>query len=112
MARSKVRHVAVMTKNREKMVEFYQKVFGLEPKRGFGGAIYMSDGDVNIAQLGDQLALKWSSFENVLGHWHYDTFRAEPGNRIGRDLVTFTLGGDGQVVKLQFLGQEFKKLKE
>ena len=35
--RPKVAHVAVMTKNREKMVEFYQKVFGLEPKRGFGG---------------------------------------------------------------------------
>src|SRR5215475_3510301 len=49
--RPKVRHVAVMTKNRQKMVEFYQKVFGLEPKRGFGGAIYMSDGDVNIALI-------------------------------------------------------------
>ena len=49
--RPKVRHVAVMTKNREKMVEFYQKIFGLEPKRGFGGAIYMSDGDVNIALI-------------------------------------------------------------
>ena len=49
--RPKVRHIAVMTKNREKMVEFYQKVFGLEPKRGFGGAIYMSDGDVNIALI-------------------------------------------------------------
>jgi catechol 2,3-dioxygenase-like lactoylglutathione lyase family enzyme len=33
--RPKVRHVAVMTKNREKMVDFYQKIFGLEPKRGF-----------------------------------------------------------------------------
>ncbi len=51
MNRPKVRHVAVMTKNREKMVEFYQKIFGLEPKRGFGGAIYMSDGDVNIALI-------------------------------------------------------------
>ena len=49
--RPKVRHVAVMTKNREKMVEFYHKIFGLEPKRGFGGAIYMSDGDVNIALI-------------------------------------------------------------
>src|SRR5258705_11965900 len=49
--RPKGRHVAVMTKNREKMVEFYQKIFGLEPKRGFGGAIYMSDGDVNIALI-------------------------------------------------------------
>lgn len=49
--RPKVRHVAVMTKNREKMAEFYQKVFGLEPKRGFGGAIYMSDGDFNIALI-------------------------------------------------------------
>jgi catechol 2,3-dioxygenase-like lactoylglutathione lyase family enzyme len=49
--RPKVRHVAVMTKNREKMAEFYEKVFGLEPKRGFGGAIYMSDGDVNIALI-------------------------------------------------------------
>ena len=51
MNRPKVRHVAVMTKNREKMVEFYQKIFGLEPKRGFGGAIYMSDGEVNIALI-------------------------------------------------------------
>ena len=49
--RPKVRHVAVMTKNRDKMVEFYQKIFGLEPKRGFGGAIYMSDGDVNVALI-------------------------------------------------------------
>ena len=51
MERPKVRHVAVMTKNRKRMVEFYQKIFGLEPKRGFGGAIYMSDGDVNIALI-------------------------------------------------------------
>lgn len=49
--RPKIRHIAVMTKNREKMAEFYQKVFGLEPKRGIGGAIYMSDGDVNIALI-------------------------------------------------------------
>ena len=47
----KVRHVAVLTRNREEMVKFYQKVFGLEPKRGFGGAIYMSDGDVNVALI-------------------------------------------------------------
>lgn len=51
MERPKVRHVAVVTKNRDKMVEFYQKIFGLEPKRGFGGAIYMSDGDTNIALI-------------------------------------------------------------
>ncbi|HEY6198207.1 MAG TPA: VOC family protein [Candidatus Binatia bacterium] len=49
--RPKVRHIAVMTRNRPKMVEFYEKVFGLEPKRGRGGAIYMSDGDVNVALI-------------------------------------------------------------
>jgi catechol 2,3-dioxygenase-like lactoylglutathione lyase family enzyme len=49
--RPKVRHIAVMTRNRPKMVEFYQKVFGLEPKRGNGGAIYMSDGEVNVALI-------------------------------------------------------------
>src|ERR1051325_11306578 len=47
--RPKVRHVAVMTKNREKVVEFYQKIFGLQSKRGVGCAIYMSDGAGNIA---------------------------------------------------------------
>jgi catechol 2,3-dioxygenase-like lactoylglutathione lyase family enzyme len=49
--RPKVRHIAVMTRNRPKMVEFYEKVFGLEAKRGRGGAIYMSDGDVNVALI-------------------------------------------------------------
>ena len=62
--RPKVRHIAVMTKNREKMVEFYQKIFGLEPKRGFGGAIYMSDLDrnVRVVSLSSLVRMKLTSF--------------------------------------------------
>ena len=66
--RPKIRHVAVMTQNREKMVEFYQKVFGLEPKRGLGGAIYMSDGDVNIALI----EVKRSDQQEGINHYGFE----------------------------------------
>src|SRR5256885_15094597 len=93
--RPKVRHVAVMTKNRDKMLEFYQKVFGLEPKRGFGGAIYMSDGDVNIALLevkrDDQkeginhFCFEVADLEDIKRRLQASGFRAEIDSKSAKD---------------------------
>jgi hypothetical protein len=50
------------------MVDFYQKVLGLEPKRGFGGAIYMSDGEVNIALI----ELKREDQKEGISHYGFE----------------------------------------
>ncbi|HEY7166120.1 MAG TPA: VOC family protein [Candidatus Binatia bacterium] len=48
----KIRHIAIRTSNPEKMCSFYQETFGFEViGRTPGGAIYMSDGYMNLALL-------------------------------------------------------------
>jgi catechol 2,3-dioxygenase-like lactoylglutathione lyase family enzyme len=52
MAQARVRHIAINVKDREKMADYYKKVFGMEEKyRGPGGTIYLSDGYLNLALL-------------------------------------------------------------
>ena len=54
MERPRIRHIAVNVQDREKSAEYYKKVFGLEEKhRGENGTIYLSDGFVDLVQIGD-----------------------------------------------------------
>jgi catechol 2,3-dioxygenase-like lactoylglutathione lyase family enzyme len=54
---ARIRHIALLTKDTEKLAEFYQASFGLkevarsgEPSE-HGRAIYLSDGHINLAIL-------------------------------------------------------------
>jgi len=49
---AKIRHLAIKTKNPERLATFYEQVFGLKRIRSEpGGAIYMSDGYLTLALL-------------------------------------------------------------
>jgi catechol 2,3-dioxygenase-like lactoylglutathione lyase family enzyme len=45
----KIRHLAIASSNREKLAEFYKQAFGMKEVKGEGGAIYLSDGSINLA---------------------------------------------------------------
>ena len=45
----KIRHIAIVSSNREKLAEFYKQAFGMKQVQGEGGAIYLSDGSINLA---------------------------------------------------------------
>jgi catechol-2,3-dioxygenase len=45
----KIRHIAIASANREKLAEFYKQAFGMKHVQGEGGAIYLSDGAINLA---------------------------------------------------------------
>jgi methylmalonyl-CoA/ethylmalonyl-CoA epimerase len=45
----KIRHVAIASSDPEKLSEFYKTAFGMERVHGMGGAIYLSDGSINLA---------------------------------------------------------------
>jgi catechol 2,3-dioxygenase-like lactoylglutathione lyase family enzyme len=51
----KLRHFAIVVKNKEKSAKFYEEAFGLKrvgsEDLGWSSAIYMSDGVVNLALL-------------------------------------------------------------
>ena len=54
MERPRIRHIAinVVEEEREKLADYYKQVFGMEEKyRGPSGAIYLSDGFVDLALI-------------------------------------------------------------
>src|SRR5215469_12330 len=54
---ARIRHIALLTKQQEKLAEFYKRAFGMtevfrhESRAGGGPAIYLSDGYINLAVL-------------------------------------------------------------
>ena len=48
---SRIRHIAITTKDVERLVKFYTTVFGLKIVPGRGTGTYLSDGHVNLAIL-------------------------------------------------------------
>jgi len=47
----RIRHIAIATKDVERLVKFYTTVFGLKVVSGRGTGTYLSDGHVNLAIL-------------------------------------------------------------
>jgi CubicO group peptidase (beta-lactamase class C family) len=66
-------------------------------------------GEAKVSLDGDGLLLEWSSFRLRLEHWHYDTFVTKGDPLVNHKPVMFTLAADGDVEKLSFLEQEFKR---
>jgi catechol 2,3-dioxygenase-like lactoylglutathione lyase family enzyme len=46
---ARIRHLAIVSENRERLVKFYTEVFGLRVIDGVGPAIYLTDGYINLA---------------------------------------------------------------
>lgn len=68
-------------------------------------------GTARVAVDRGALVLEWSSFKVRLEHYQDDTFTARTEIPKAPDEVIFTLGADKAVATMQFLGQEFKKVK-
>ena len=51
MAAARIRHIALVTKDVQKLVAFYTTVFGMKVAPGRGTGVYLSDGHVNLAIL-------------------------------------------------------------
>src|SRR5712692_1565456 len=46
---ARIRHLAIVTENRERLVKFYTTAFGMRVIEGVGPAIYLTDGYLNLA---------------------------------------------------------------
>lgn len=70
-------------------------------------------GHILIKSMGDFLTLAWGGHTVRLQHWHYDTFEMpEDALPLEQTSVTFKLGKDGEPQSLEFLEQEFKRVRE
>ena len=48
---SRIRHIAIVTSNQEKLGNFYKTAFGMKEVKGIGSALYLSDGYMNLAMI-------------------------------------------------------------
>src|SRR5207344_2322173 len=48
---ARIRHLAIVSENRERLVEFYTKAFGMKQIESTGPAIYLTDGYINLALI-------------------------------------------------------------
>ena len=48
---ARIRHLAIVTDNRERLVKFYTTAFAMKVIDGVGPAIYLSDGYLNVALI-------------------------------------------------------------
>jgi catechol 2,3-dioxygenase-like lactoylglutathione lyase family enzyme len=46
---ARIRHLAIVSENRERLVRFYTEAFGMRVVEGVGPAIYLTDGYLNLA---------------------------------------------------------------
>jgi len=46
---TRIRHIAILTEDVERLVRFYTTAFGLKIVQGIGTATYLSDGHINLA---------------------------------------------------------------
>jgi len=58
----------------------------------------------------DKLVIQWSNFKSWLDHFNCDTFTATE-DALKNEQAVFTLGADGEVSGVNFLGVNFKKVK-
>lgn len=65
-------------------------------------------GKAEISLVDGGLVISWSNFKSKLEHFHFDTFNAVQ-DRLAFEQAQFTLGTDGDVNGMNFLGVSFKK---
>ena len=71
---ARIRHLAILTEDVEKLVRFYTTAFGLKIVPGIGTATYLSDGHINLAiiPIGPERAIEGTQLKPGLYHFGFE----------------------------------------
>ena len=71
---ARIRHLAILTENVEKLVSFYTTAFGLKVVHGVGTATYLSDGHINLAiiPIGPERKIEGPQLQTGLYHFGFE----------------------------------------
>jgi catechol-2,3-dioxygenase len=72
---NRIRHIAIVTSNQEKLGNFYKTAFGMKEVTGIGSALYLSDGYMNLALIKKTPHVK---AEEGLYHFGFEVDEVEP----------------------------------
>ena len=71
---ARIRHLAILTEDVEKLVRFYTTAFGLKIVPGIGTATYLSDGHINLAiiPIGPERKVEGTELKPGLYHFGFE----------------------------------------
>ena len=71
---ARIRHLAILTEDVEKLVHFYTTAFGLKIVPGIGTATYLSDGHINLAiiPIGPERKVEGTQLKPGLYHFGFE----------------------------------------
>jgi len=71
---ARIRHLAILTEDVEKLVHFYTAAFGLKIVSGIGTATYLSDGHINLAiiPIGPERKVEGAQLKPGLYHFGFE----------------------------------------
>jgi len=71
---ARIRHIAILTEDVDKLVNFYTTAFGLKIVHGIGTATYLSDGHINLAiiPIGPEREIEGPQLRTGLNHFGFE----------------------------------------
>jgi catechol 2,3-dioxygenase-like lactoylglutathione lyase family enzyme len=71
---ARIRHLAILTEDVERLVEFYTTSFGLKVIEGVGTATYLTDGHLNLAiiPIGPERKIEGDHLKEGINHFGFE----------------------------------------
>jgi catechol 2,3-dioxygenase-like lactoylglutathione lyase family enzyme len=71
---ARIRHIAILTEDVEKLVKFYTEGFGLKIVQGVGTATYLTDGHINLAiiPIGPEREIEGLQLHTGINHFGFE----------------------------------------
>lgn len=76
---ARIRHIAILTEDVDKLVKFYTTAFGLKIVHGVGTATYLSDGHINLAiiPIGPEREIEGPQLPTGINHFGFEVENVE-----------------------------------
>jgi catechol 2,3-dioxygenase-like lactoylglutathione lyase family enzyme len=71
---ARIRHLAILTEDVDRLVSFYIEVFGLKIVEGVGTATYLTDGHINLAiiPIGPEREIEGPQLQPGINHFGFE----------------------------------------
>ena len=89
---ARLRHLAILTGNVERLVKFYTAAFGMKIVAGIGTATYLSDGHINLAiiPIGPELKVEGKQLKPGIYHFGFEVENVAALRAICKELGAVT----------------------
>ena len=76
---ARIRHLAILTQDVDRLVKFYTNSFGLKIVKGVGTATYLTDGHINLAiiPIGPEREIEGNQLKEGINHFGFEVESVE-----------------------------------